>query len=604
MNLRTLLISVVLLGLVLLGTLTLLSPGIFLETDPTAHDQPQFIVGDLSVPKTSFLRLYNEVSYGVFFIALAIVSLYLLRRLIASTTGPLILIDKATIRSGAELIRTHPLGTVILVVYTALMYYDTNYFYIELVGWYAKVFTPDLLNNFRLNDRFIAETMWRNDYRFFPLAHQDLHVLSWFTPYVKVWILFNALELLAILVVTTRFVRAFSNTGAPYLFLGASLLFLFNPAAVEPFFQFIYAERMLVLLFALFVYSYLRYQQTREDRYFYATLLSALFGIFFKDTAFVLFGVPPIVTLLSGLLGKYAGYRPYSSTHQLATLTNEYRLELILIGLLLVYVVLYIFLSGLPSLSFGAGAYTSDTGGCTITGILDDVAVTTVFVMLFIRMFLIAIGKQSVALLDGLNAAAVVYLVALACLVGYKSSSYLSLPIQFVGVLDLLYLWTIVYRVLPARPAAARVAPVAAILVALILAYEQATPPNFFTKVSTVKQVERSWLATYRKARKLVQEKIARGEEVNIIYTRSWFNDARHLNRLHYDRLIFLDPTDHSYTVMAGTGQGSLYRPKSGDLLLLIDKRGVPVLGHAIQDYKLVFDYDKNSDNAKIYEYK
>jgi hypothetical protein len=44
-----------------------------------------------------------------------------------------------------------------------------------------------LLNNFSLCQVFLRETMRRDDYRFFPLVRQDLHILSWFTKYVKMW---------------------------------------------------------------------------------------------------------------------------------------------------------------------------------------------------------------------------------------------------------------------------------------------------------------------------------------------------------------------------------------------------------------------------------
>ena len=46
--------------------------------------------------------------------------------------------------------------------------------------------------------------MFRNDFRFFPLAHQDLHLLSWVTLYVNVWMLFNAAELFTIVVVGAK----------------------------------------------------------------------------------------------------------------------------------------------------------------------------------------------------------------------------------------------------------------------------------------------------------------------------------------------------------------------------------------------------------------
>ena len=64
------------------------------------------------------------------------------------------------------------------------MIHQTNWFYPELPDLYQDIFNSNLTNNFTLQERFIAETMKRNSFRFFPLAHQDIHILSWFTPYV------------------------------------------------------------------------------------------------------------------------------------------------------------------------------------------------------------------------------------------------------------------------------------------------------------------------------------------------------------------------------------------------------------------------------------
>ena len=592
-------------GVIALFIVVLLYPELILQPDPTAHFQPSFDIVGHSISASWLVSLYNKSTYAAFFVLFSILSVYLLWRLISATNGPRLLIDRTTIRSGIDVIKSHPISSVIFLAYAALMYYGTNYFYGEIVGWYSHIYTPDLLENFHLNDRFIAETMTRNDFRFFPLAHQDLHVLSWLTPYVKVWILINALELLTILVVATKLVQGIAATRTPYLFLGAALLLLFAPAAVKPFFQFIYAERMLVVFFALYAYSYLRYQQSREERFFYATLLSALFGIFFKDIAFILFAIPPLITLTLGLSGRYRDYAPRSSLKDIRAVVAHYRLELILIGSLLPYFVLYFFLSALPSLANGTGAYNADKTPFQIARIHDDVTVAIVFVILLIRTPLVAINRIKGSLLDGLNVAAVLYVVALAFLVGYESSSYMSLPVRLVGVLDTLYLWTIAYRFLPSRPAASRLAaPTALVCIACILVYEQSGAANFVNAVANVKEIQAAWYGAYRKARRLVTEKTENGEEVNLIYTKSWFNDGRHLDRLHYDRLVYFDPEARTYVVTAGAGKGSSYQPKSGDLLLLIDHRGLPVLGQELQHYAPVFVYDQRRDDGRIYEYK
>ena len=61
----------------------------------------------------------------------------------------------------------------------------TTYLYKDLVGWYPDLTKGYFLDNFAARGSFIDETMRRTDYRFFPLAHQDLHILSWFTIHIK-----------------------------------------------------------------------------------------------------------------------------------------------------------------------------------------------------------------------------------------------------------------------------------------------------------------------------------------------------------------------------------------------------------------------------------
>lgn len=109
--------------------------------------------------------------------------------------------------------------------------------------------------------------MRRDYYRFFPLSHQDLHILSWFTPYVKVWMLVSAAELFTIVVVSARFVRRLSGKAQ------VPALLLFHPATGMAFFQFTYCERFLTFLFALYCSVYLHHHKHRDQPSFYAALL-------------------------------------------------------------------------------------------------------------------------------------------------------------------------------------------------------------------------------------------------------------------------------------------------------------------------------------------
>lgn len=84
-------------------------------------------------------------------------------------------------------VRRYSLVALLFLAYRIGLVALATWYCPEIIGWYADVDQVDLLNHFRFVPSFVGETMKRNDFRFFPLAHQDLHVLSWFTPYVKVW---------------------------------------------------------------------------------------------------------------------------------------------------------------------------------------------------------------------------------------------------------------------------------------------------------------------------------------------------------------------------------------------------------------------------------
>jgi hypothetical protein len=54
----------------------------------------------------------------------------------------------------------------------------------------------------------------------FPLAHQDLHILSWFSIHIKTWMLFSAAELIGIAKKKTHFhlLDAINISGFAYAF--------------------------------------------------------------------------------------------------------------------------------------------------------------------------------------------------------------------------------------------------------------------------------------------------------------------------------------------------------------------------------------------------
>ena len=145
----------------------------------------------------------------------------------------------------------------------------TTYLYRDMIGWYPELIQGHFLDNFSIRDSFVKETLRRTDYRFFPLGHQDLHILSWFTIQIKTWMLFSAAELIGIVLLSTRFISNQENNKVrdrnPSTLLLITTLLLFHPSTGTAFFQVTYCERMLCLIFALYLTSYQNYRHERTQ---------------------------------------------------------------------------------------------------------------------------------------------------------------------------------------------------------------------------------------------------------------------------------------------------------------------------------------------------
>jgi hypothetical protein len=507
--------------------------------------------------------------------------------------------------------REHPLVLLLFIAYSVSMVNGTNWLYPELVGWYDGIIDHQLLDNFSVRFEFIAETMLRNDYRFFPLAHQDLHVLSWFTAYVKIWMLVSAAELITIVLLVYRLIQRLSPAApAKGLLLMISLLMLSAPATGFAFFQLIYAERMLTLCFIAFSASYLHALQTGNRRSKALTMVFALLGLFFKEIAVLLFITPALVTLVAGAAGRFEGLpalrlqgktQPQQAAH-LQRWLQSYQLELWISSLLVVVGLAYAYLSYLPSIYHGKEAYGSNDA----FQLEADPRIWIPLAYLLIRSASVLLQKNRVQLLDGLNVAALLYGGALYALVGYEGSSYMALPVQVVAVLDLAFAWTnwVAPRLSRSLGNASAVAAVGVIGCTGAIALEHQWEDNFFKRVSTLKTRQISWLTTMEKINEITLSTKRNGSEVNLIFTKSWFRRKRHLDRFHYDRLIYLDPKSGEYSIVDGINKGADYKPQNGDLLINIDKGGLGFLGEALNNYEQVFRYSESVRNGRIYRYR
>ena len=604
----------------MIGICTALSIGalaawIWLQQALTSLPSPRSNSGE------ALLYRYNRSSHDLFLALLGISILALLWRAYRSSD-----LDQSSDREKTheppkrpkpwpkicvDFAREHPFVLMLFAAYAVAMVHGTNWFYPELVGWYDGIIDHHLLDNFSIRHDFIKETMLRNDYRFFPLAHQDLHVLSWFTAYVKIWMVVSAAELFAIILLAYQLIRRLSPTLTnKSLLLIISLLMLSAPATGFTFFQLIYAERILTLCFIGFGLCYLHYQQTGSQRSQYLTLTFALVGMFFKEIGVLLFVTPAAFTLIAGASGFMDGYPAlrWSSFKQRAAWSEfkawltSYQLELWICSLIVVFLLSYVFLSYLPSIYHGKESYSSND----IFQFLADPRCWIPTAYIILRSTRILIHNSRIQLLDGLNAASLAYGASLYALVGYDGTSYMAMPVQLVAVLDLAFAWTnwISPRLSQSVGNSAAVSGIGILSCIGVIGLEHQADQTFLNRVERIKTRQASWLTTFNEIDSITRDTKRSGEEVNLIFTKSWFRPKRHLDRFHYDRLIFLDPKKNTYSIVDGINKGETYTPKQGDLLINIDKGGLGFLGQEIDSFELTYRYSENIKNGRIYRYR
>ena len=299
------------------------------------------------------LNQYQELSHQIWLIILLIAIGYLSRKFYCSRqreARKCIHTDAHPIEAGLRFIRNNPITTALFIAYTVAMIVGTTYLYKDMVGWYPDLIKGYFLDNFATRESFLDETMRRTDYRFFPLAHQDLHILSWFTIHLKTWMLFSAIELIGIVLLSTKFLNNLGpkKTAKQSSILLLTALFLIHPSTGTAFFHVIYCERLLCLLFTLYITTYLSYRQTRRKSYFYLTLLWALLGIYIKDIAIVLFVTPAACLWLGDWLKQRSADQ------------SDHQLEQWLCSLSLVFATSYLVLAFIPSSFAGEAAYNAN----------------------------------------------------------------------------------------------------------------------------------------------------------------------------------------------------------------------------------------------------
>lgn len=499
-------------------------------------------------------------------------------------------------------IKLQPVACLALAATSIFLIHEASWFYKEIIGWYDDIYADNLLNNFSLRPNLIGETLTRNDFRFYPLAFADLQILSWFTPYVKIWMIFNAIELIATIAIGVRIIkRTMQLPEARELLLMFSLLFIATAPSAFSYMQFIYSERMLTLLFAVFLWNYIDYKTTHSTKAANTAIGAALLGTFCKDTAIILFFIPAIATLISDQLKPENGPAPKLSLNNWQNWTNYYKFELRIIILSIFFIASFLYLTYLPSIVVGEQRYDANL---SMAQFEPDARLVILTAYTGLRAFQIGFRRNKFTPLDGANLAGLSYVGALYWLVGYSSTNYMALPMHLIAVIDILVLWCLGPRTWLQNKVDHKALTAAGFISSAALIYiELQFPGNAYARAKNIMRTHRSWRATFNQSALVLREAKQEGNEVNVIISKSWFRRFNHLKRLHYDRLIYLNENSKTHLIIDGIDKGSTYTPKPGDFFLDLDtgKSRLKEYGINVKNLEQIYKFSPNASNGHIY---
>jgi hypothetical protein len=513
---------------------------------------------------SNLLSQYQELTHQIWLIILLIAAGYLIRKFLSSRQREAYESSHShahPFEAGLRFIRNNPITTALFIAYTVAMIAGTTYLYKDMVGWYPDLTKGYFLDNFAARESLLEETMRRTDYRFFPLAHQDLHILSWFTIHIKTWMLFSAGELAGIVLLSTKFLNSLGpkKVAKQSAILLLTLLFFIHPSTGTAFFHLIYCERLLCLIFTLYITSYLSYRKTNQISYFYLTLLWALLGIYIKDIAIVLFVTPAACLWLEDCL-------KHRSADQ-----SDHQLEHWLCSLSLVFVTSYLFLALIPSSFAGESAYNDNASRALVL----DLRCYLFGTIALARAWAILQRRITFSMLDAINLTAVAYATALGITYAFDANSYLALPFQLVATINLGWAWIQLIETNQRIPYQQSIKITAAASAsALIIGTDHTVTRKNFTQTITVQKADQaSTQATYEKLDRVSRTIRESGNNINLIISQdSSLSAKRHLNRIPYRSLIEYEPERKQFIVKDGANKGMIYTPKKGDIVANIDK--------------------------------
>ena len=498
--------------------------------------------------------------------------------------------------SFADFAKNEPITLAIMTAYLIAMVAGTTHLYRDLIGWYPSLIENNLLDNFSIRSSFISETFRRTDFRFFPLAHQDLHILSWFTVHIKVWMIYAGAQLFAIIILVTRLIERLTGhfpKKASGLLLSMTLLILFHPSTGNTFFHVIYCERTLTLLALVYFHCLLEHRATKSTSSFFKALLIAMIGIFTKDIAIILFIGPPALQITSNLIkSKFK-----KSTDFL--ISNN--LETALLKLVPVFIISFIYIALIPSTYADKGAY-SNPANFTF---YSDARILVLISIIAVKLLKTNKKHYELDLLDQINISAVFYAITLGFFAKYDSSDYLTFPVQVIVATNIGWIWSQCQKTIAPEQISFKSIKLnlgALIALALIIIEQFTITPSFGSIVYQMKKAQISTQATYSALFPISRNLRERGEYVNIIIHRSSrLSYHRHLYKVPYDRLVEYYPRTEKYWIKDGRDKGKEYTPSPGDLAVNIDKN-IDILNPILdkKNHRVLYRHNPTRDSGII----
>ena len=584
-----------------------LSAGVVLSL--WVNTNPEILPSADSTEGESLLKQYLRISHQLWLLALVTTAGGLLLKIIniklKEEHDSADMRKEGALNKSIRFIRNNPFVTILLAAYSIAMISGTTYLYADMIGWYPDLISGHYLDNFSIKESFIKETMRRTDFRFFPLAHQDIHILSWFSINIKTWMLFNAAELITIILLSHEFLNKLCSqkSAKQSTLILLSALFLFHPSTGTAFFQVIYSERILCLILILHINAYHNYQLNGQRKYFYFALLWAILGIFTKDTAIILFATPAIATLAISFIRTLRSNRANTRVSW-QLFRRKHDLEIWVCLLCIAFTTSYTFLSLLPSIYSGGEAYNNDT----LEAFAPDLRFFVLMIIIAIRAIAISSSRIQYTLLDSINIATLLYILALNSIYEFNSTSYLALPVTLITTINIGWLWMTIFDSKFSQKNRSKWLISGSITAAAaFISIEHITSMKTFAKtISGMKREQASIQLTYNTLYDLAKQGRKDGDPINIIISRkSRLSAKRHLYRLPYQKLIEYEPDTGLFFVKDGGDQKENYIPKEGDIIANLDKNIsliAPILEHL--DTTTIYRHNASEQTGMIVKVK